>query len=266
MYSKAALFAFLSLAMSMATVSGNFVNLIRESDVSLTCERRGNPCLMDGPGDPEYEVLASLIIAALEEQEYLMDTKKVNNDQPEKNTWFYHDGEWQLEKPEEAAKMRAEAKKKYNEKMAQLAEKWGDLEDTPVLDGAVPPVRKLQKYHQELKAIEEEEKQVESLDSFVKNLFGADYKEEQHSLRRRLWSCRSGRDLFCQFYCKGRRRERQRQLRAEMERELFFGDNMCLYHTNLKEFLYKYPSDLIDSVKECVNEDSLCIMAYPCSI
>lgn len=216
---------------------------------------------MDGPGDPEYEVLASLVIAALEEQEYVMDTKKVDYDDPDKNTWFYHDGEWDLEKPNEAAKKRAEAKKKYNEKMAELAEKWGD--DTPVLDGGV---RKLQKYHQELKAIEEEEKQVESLDSFVKNLFGADYKEEKHSLRRRLWSCSSGCDLFCQFFCRRRRRERQRQLHAEMERELFFGDNMCLYHTNLKDFLHKYPSDLVDGVKECVNDDSLCIMAYPCSI
>lgn len=279
MFSKTTLFTVLSLA---AAVSGKFAKIIRESDVSLTCERRGNPCLEDGPGDAEYEMLSTLIVAALEEQEYVMDTKRLNNDEPDEKFWVYKDGEWELKKKHEAANKRNEAKANYDKKMSANVKKWGD--GAVVLYGEVSTEgdsesettspdsssddRRLQKYHKELKAIdEEEEKQIEDLDSFVKDLFAADYEEEKHSIRRRLiYKCGGGcSGPFCSFYCGRRRRRRLSELGATVERELdAFGSNMCVFHTDLEEFLHKYP--IHTNIQECVTDHSLCIMAYPCSI
>ena len=265
--------------------AGSLVQVIRESDISLTCERRGNECLVAGPGDPEYDLLAVWILAVLEQQEYGMDRKKIDHDKPDEDHWVFENGDWRLEKKQDADKKRAEKKKKHDEAMNKLEAKWAELENQGNQgnhaegegdDESDEDDRRklLREYKEELDAIEKEDQDIEKLEAFTKELYGADYDEEVHSFRRRLGSCGSRCDMFCTFFCGGKRRrnlrariERDQERRAmeAAERQLYFGDNMCVDHTTLKEFLHNHPLK-IDTVSPCVNDETWCMLSYPCSI
>lgn len=248
-----------------------FVSIVRESDISLTCERRGNPCLIAGPGNPEYDVLSALILAVLEQQEYGMDLAKVKNDKPDENFWYFDGGEWKLDKPESAKAKRDDAKKKHDEELEKLQAEWED-------NGWRRDLAQ-DNQEEETAAGENEQQEIERLDAFVQELFGSEYDEEAHSVRRRLYSCSGYCDMMCTFFC-GRKRRRQlrgttaqdeRANKAEMERraknkasrELYFGENSCIYYTTLKEFLHKFPTYHVD---RCVTDKTWCMLSSPCSI
>lgn len=289
--SKAILLGFFSLA-SMAWANGSFVQVVRESDISLTCERRGNECLAAGPGDAEYDLLAVWILAVLEQQEYGMDRKKVDHNSPDEDHWVFELGEWKLQKKEVAETKRAEKKTKHDHAMKNLEERWAGQEKsvTKEVEPTTPATQEaeesedssdssdssdrrelIREYKEELEAIQMEDQDIEKLEAFTKELYGADYDEKVHSYRRRL-GCGSSCDMFCMFFCRRRRRNLRERIESDLQRrateadrQLYFGPNMCTDHTTLKEFLHSHPIT-IDTVSPCVNDETWCMLSYPCSI
>lgn len=243
MFSPRAILALLSLAVCSIPniVEANHPEVFRNTDIGLFCQRKHNACLEQRPGEPEYDILVSMVIFVLEEQEYTMDTMELAD--PDKASWVFS-GKWELKEKDAAKKERETAREKFEERAEKLEEEW-------------------KKEHHDRRLFAQREKEIEELDSFVKDLFGDDYDEEAHSVRRRLYSCSGYCDHFCLFWC-GRKGWYNRNLREAKKVQRKLGDDdVCLYHTTLKEFLGPHKSKTIE---HCVTDDTLCILSTPCGV
>ena len=107
MYSRgiiAALLAFGHIA------SGELLDIVRDAEISLTCQREYNYCLEAGPGNAFFELLSGYIGIALETQEMSMDSQELETPDDFKTHWVFDNGKWKLDDEENAAKKNHEAK------------------------------------------------------------------------------------------------------------------------------------------------------------
>ena len=66
------------------------------ADISLTCERAGNPCMQD-PGDPRFDIIALMVESSLRLREYELDNNLDSSVIPEK-VWTESQDGWNYKK------------------------------------------------------------------------------------------------------------------------------------------------------------------------
>lgn len=240
--------------------TAELVPLLRDAELSLTCLRQGNECLEMGEGNYPFSLLQKAVAFTLEEQEISMDQMEPDDG---KNHWVFDGGKWKLEHHSTAENERGNAKKDYDEEKEKQNIAFRRSRRT------------LAKNHKN--ALAELEMELMGVDMMVDSTELDQVIHEDGG--RELWyydDCSgvhcSGQ--FCMMFCYGGRNRRQRERRnlraADAEtlekansRELWV-DDLCVWYTNLEDFLKE--RNIPDLIEDCVNKETLCQIAHPCSV